>query len=182
MIQFMLMGAGLISREVDSGTINFLYAKPLSRRSIVGTKFLAGLMYIVIFFILYTVCAGATLAAVSAAAVDWGMVILLSAALVLGQLMMLGIGMFVSMFVTKTRTVMSISIGVVLGLYILNMFVNMRAELSGLKYITPFQYFESRAILHSGGIEWIYIVLSLGVALAGLALSLVIYNRRDLKC
>ena len=43
MIQFMIMGAGLISREEDSGTINFLYAKPLSRRSIVGTKFLAGL-------------------------------------------------------------------------------------------------------------------------------------------
>lgn len=182
MIQFMLMGAGLISREEDSGTINFLYAKPLSRRSIVGAKFLAGLAYIAVFFIIYTACAGATLAAVSTAAVDWGMVTLFSAALALGQLIMLGIGMLLSMFVTKTRTVMSISIGTVLGLYILSMFVNIKEELSGLKYLTPFQYFEPRAILHSGNIEWIYIALSLGLALAGLALSLVIYNRRDLKC
>lgn len=182
MIQFMMMGAGLISREEDAGTINFLYAKPISRRGIVGTKFLAGLTYIVIFFALYTVCTGITLSAVSTVAVDWGMITLLSAAMMLGQLMMLGIGMLISMFVTKTRSVMSVSIGVVLGLYVLSMFVNMKEELKSLKFLTPFQYFDSRAIMHSGGIEWLYIVLPLGVALAGLALSLVIYNRRDLKC
>jgi len=181
MIQFMMMGAGLISREEDSGTINFLYAKPLSRRSIVGTKFLAGLTYIFVFFVVYTVCAGVMLSAVSTAAVDWGMVTLFSAALFLGQLMMLGLGILLSMFVTKTRTVMSISIGVVLVLYIINMFVNIKEELSWLKYITPFKYFESRTILLSGSIEWIYIALPVGVALAGLALSLAIYNRRDLK-
>lgn len=182
MIQFMILGASLVSREEDSGTINFLYAKPLSRMSIVATKFLAGLTYAAAFFVLYTAAACATLAAVDTAALDFGKVLLFSAALLLGQLMMMGIGMLLSMFLTKTRTLMSVSIGAVLTLYLLSMLVNLKEELSGLKYLTPFQYFEPRAILHSGGIEWSYIVISAGVALAGLAVSLVIYNRRDLKC
>ena len=182
MIQFMVLGSSLVSREEDSGTINFLYAKPLSRRSIVTTKFAAGLTYAAIFFILYTLAAWATLTAVDTAAIDFGLVLLFSCALLLGQLMMMGIGMLLSMYVTKTRTLMSVSIGVVLGLYLLGMLVNLKDNLNGLKYLTPFQYFDSRTILHSGSIEWIYIVISVGVALAGLAVSLVIYNRRDLKC
>jgi ABC-2 type transport system permease protein len=181
MIQFMMMGAGLISREEDSGTINFLYAKPLSRTSIVGEKLFAGITYIAAFFVIYTACTWATLAAVSASAVDLGQVAVFSAALVLGQLMMLGLGLLFSMFVTKTRAIMSTSIGVVLGLYVLSMFVNMKDELKGLKYITPFQYFDSRAILR-GGIDWLYIVLAIAVAAVCVAASLSIYNRRDLKC
>lgn len=182
MIQFLILGAGLLSREEDAGTINFLYAKPLSRSSIVTTKLLSGLAYAAAFFIVYAASACAILAAVDSAPVDLGVVLLFSCALLLGQLMMLGLGLLLSMFVTKTRTVMSVSIGVVLLMYVLSMVVNMNERINALKYLTPFQYFDSRAILHSGSIEWVYIVLPVGVALAGYALSLVIYNRRDLKC
>ncbi len=182
MIQFMVLGAGLISKEEDGGTINFLYAKPLSRTSIVTTKFLAGLTYAAAFFIVYTVSACAVLAIVDTAAIDFGVVLLFSFALLLGQLMLMGIGMLLSMFVTKTRTLMSLSIGVVLLMYILSMVVNLNADLGALKYLTPFQYFDSRSILHNMRIEWIYAILPVSVGLAGYALSLVIYNRRDLKC
>jgi ABC-2 type transport system permease protein len=182
MIQFMIMGAGLISREEDGGTINFLYAKPLSRSSIVTTKFLAGLTYAAVFFVVFTASACAVLAAVDAAPINFGVMLLFSCALSLGQLMMMGIGMLISMFVTKTRTLMSVSIGVVLLLYILSMVINLNEDLSTLKYVTPFQYFDSRSILHTESIEWVYVILPAGVALAGYALSLVIYNRRDLKC
>lgn len=182
MIQFMIMGASLISKEEDGGTINFLYAKPLSRSSIVTTKFLSGLTYAAAFFVVYTASACAVLAAVDTATIDFGVMLLFSCALLLGQLMMMGIGMLISMFVTKTRTLMSLSIGVVLLMYVLSMVVNLNDDLSGLKYLTPFQYFDARSILHSRSIEWIYAVLPVGVGLAGYALSLVIYNRRDLKC
>jgi ABC-2 type transport system permease protein len=113
--------------------------------------------------------------------VDFGQIAVLSATLSLGQLFMLGIGMLLSMFVTRTRAVMSASIGVVLGLYVLSMLVNIWDGIKALKYITPFQYFDSRAILR-GGIEPLYIILAIGVAAVCAAASLAIYNRRDLKC
>lgn len=182
MIQFLILGANLISREEDAGTINFLYAKPLSRSTIVTTKFLTGLAYAVIFFVVYSASACAVLAAVDAAPVNLGAVLLLSCALLLTQMMMLGLGLLVSMFLTKTRTVMSVSIGVVLLLYVLSMVVNLNDSLDTLRYFTPFQYFDARTIAHSSSIDGLYILLPLGAALAGYALSLLIYNRRDLKC
>lgn len=182
LIQFMMLGANLLSKEEDSGTINFLYAKPLSRRSIVGTKFLAGLALIATFFIVNTAAVAVILSAISRTGVDLGTIVILGAATALGQLMVMGLGMLLSMFIVKSRAVMSASIGVVLALYVASMFANMNSGISWLKYLTPFQYFDSRAIMHSGGIEWIYIALPAGVALTGLAFSLEIYNRRDLKC
>lgn len=181
LIQFMILGANLLSKEEDSGTINFLYSKPLSRASIVGTKFLAGLTQIGAFFIVNTAAVMAILSAVNKTGVDFGGIALLGAATALGQAFVMGLGMLISMFVTKSRAIMSASIGVVLVLYVASMFANMNSGLSWLKYVTPFQYFDARALLRSG-IEWIYIALPLSAALAGFALSLVIYNRRDLKC
>jgi ABC-2 type transport system permease protein len=181
LIQFMLAGANLVSREEDSGTISFLYAKPVSRTSIAGTKFIAGLTQVAAFFVVYTAAAMAILSAVNRTGVDFGTVLLLDAAMALGQLMVMGVGMLLGVFVTRARTVMSASIGVILVLYMASMFANMQESLEWLKYFTPFQYFDAREILRSGCIEWVYVVLSAGVALAGLAASLVIYNRKDLK-
>lgn len=182
MIQFMVLGANLISREEDAGTINFLYAKPLSRSSIVTTKLLSGLAYAGIFFVVYALSVLGVIAAVDSAAINFGTILLFGLALLLGQLMMMGIGLLLSMFITKTRTVMSVSIGVVLLMYVLSMVVNLNDSLGALRYLTPFQYFDARAIAHGGGIGWQYIAVPIGVALAGYALSLLIYNRRDLKC
>ena len=181
LIQFLLVGSGLIAREEDSGTIHFLYAKPLSRTSIVLTKFLAGLTYIAAFFLIYTALAYSAVAAFDTAPVDFKPMLLFSCAMLLGQLMMLGLGMLLSMFVTRTRTLMSACIGIVLALYVLSMLINTQPDWDALKYFTPFQYFNAQAMLHDGRIEWIYAVLAAGVGAVGLAASLAVYNRRDLK-
>jgi ABC-2 type transport system permease protein len=182
MIQFMMLGANLLSKEEDSGTINFMYSKPLSRTSIVGTKFMAGVTLIAAFFIVNTAAVIAILSAVNKTGVDFEAIVLLGAAMALAQLMVMSLGMLLSMFITKSRAVMSAAIGVVLVLYVASMFAGMNSDLEWLKFITPFKYFDARVIIANISIEWLYVVLPVGAALAGLAASLVIYNRRDLKC
>lgn len=182
MIQFMLLGASLISKEEDAGTINFLYAKPISRRTIVGVKFLAGLTGIFAFFVVYTAAAGMLLLIFGKTGVDWGLVLLFSLALMLGQAMMLGVGMLLSMFITKARAVMSASIGVVMVLYMMSMIVSIKEGLSFLKYFIPFQYFDARQMLTSHSIDWVFVLLALAVAGAAYAASLYIFNRRDIRC
>lgn len=182
MIQFMILGANLLSKEEDSGTINFLYAKPLSRSSITGMKFLAGAAETVAFFAVNTAAVIAILAAVDRTGIDYGTILLLGAATALAQLMMLGLGMLISMFVIRARAVMSASIGVVLVLYVANMFANMNKDLTWLKYVTPFQYFDARLIMANAALDWVYVALSAGVAAVCVAATLSIYNRKDLKC
>jgi ABC-2 type transport system permease protein len=182
MIQFMLLGASLLSKEEDSGTISFLYAKPLSRSYIAGTKLVAGILGIAAFFVVNTAAVIAILSAVDKTGIDYGTVILLGAAMALGQLMMLGVGMLVSMFVIKARAVTSVSIGIVLVLYVVSMFANMNSDVEWLKIVTPFQYFDARSIIAGAAIDWVYVALPLGVAAVCAAATLIIYNRRDLKC
>ncbi len=182
LIQFMLVGANLLSREEDSGTINFLYAKPLSRGTITLTKFLAGLTEIAASFIVYTAAVLAILYAVSPSGVDFKAVLLLNAAMALGQLMMMGVGMLLGTFIIRARAVMSAAIGVVLLLYAASMFANMQPDLSWLKYATPFQYFDARAILSVGAIETKYVLLPVGAAAAALGGALLVYNGKDMKC
>lgn len=181
MIQFMLLGATMVSREEDAGTISFLYAKPISRSAIVGIKFFAGLTAIAAFFIIYTAAAGMMLSTVGTSGFDFGTLLVMNAGMALAQLMMLGIGVLLSMFLIRARAVMSASIGVVLALYVIKLFLNINEELGALAYFTPFEYFDARALL-SGGIEWIYIVLSAGVAAVALTVSVIIYKRKDFKC
>lgn len=181
MIQFMLLGANMVSREEDAGTISFLYAKPISRSAIVGMKFLAGLTAIAAFFIIYTAAAGVMLSAVGTSGFDFGKLLVLNAGMALAQLMMLALGFLLSMFLIRARAVMSASIGVVLALYVIKLFVNINEELGVLAYITPFEYFDARALL-GGGIEWIYILLSTGVSAIALAATVTIYRRKDLRC
>lgn len=182
LIQFMLVGANLLSKEEDSGTINFLYAKPVSRASITASKFLAGLAQIVAFYIVYTAAALAILYAVDKTGVDAGTVLLLSAAMALGQLMMMGIGMLLGTVIIRARSVMSAAIGVVLLLYVASMIVSIQPDLSWLKYATPFQYFDARQIISGAAIETKYILLPVAVAAAAFGGTLAIYNGKDLKC
>lgn len=182
MIQFMILGGSLVSREEDSGTINFLYAKPISRHAIVRIKFLAGLAGIAVFFILYTSAALFVLSAVGKTPLDAGRVFLFSGAIALGQLMMLGIGMLLSMFITRARAIMSAAIGVVLLFYVLSMFININQELDALKYLTPFAYFDAQNMLHSGSIDFVYVILSVGIAAVCFFCSMAIFQRKDLKC
>ena len=102
-----------------------------------ATKFLAGLTEIAAFFVVYIAAVLAILSAVNKTGVDFGTVLLLSAAMALGQLMMMGVGMLLGTFIIRARSVMSAAMGVVLLLYVLSMFVNMQPDLSWLKYFTP---------------------------------------------
>lgn len=181
LIQFMMLGAGMVSREEDEGTVSFLYAKPVSRTGIIAGKYLAGVVYIGAHYVLFVMGSLAMAAAVAGSGYDPGLLFLLGAAMALGQLMMLSLGMLMSMFVVRARTILSASIGAVMGLYVLAMFVNLREELAFLRFFTPFKYFDATEILRSGQIEPAYIALALSLTAVFTAASLLLYGRRDLR-
>ena len=181
-IQFMLMGANLLSKEEDLGTINFLYAKPISKSNIVISKFLSAAAYALFM--------SALLAAVSLLLIDIlapgtggkGPVLLLYTATFIGEMFFVAMGMLVSVFIKKGRTVMSISIGVVMCTYIFSMAANVSESMEFLSYLSPFKYFEASAVLHSSKLDGLYTVIAFSVILVCMTFALLSYNRRDLKC
>jgi len=182
LLQFILLGANLLSREEDSGTINFLYAKPVSRSDILRAKFLAGLSYIGIFFVLYSLVSLGLLAFLGKSGFDLAAALLLSLAIALGQFLMLCLGLLLGQYLRKARTVLSASLGLVMALYFLSMVINLQKDLEVLKFLSPFQYFDARLITESHALDPLYVGILLGFSLISLVSSFIIYQKRDIPC
>jgi ABC-2 type transport system permease protein len=54
-------------------------------------------------------------------------------------------------------------------------------NIEGLKYLTPFKYFEAKNVMFGGGFEFIFVLLS-GVLIAAFtAATFLFYKKRDLN-
>jgi ABC-2 type transport system permease protein len=59
--------------------------------------------------------------------------------------------------------------------------IDLNENIEGLKYLTPFKYFEAKNVMFGGGFEFIFVLLS-GVLIAALTLvTFLFYKKRDLN-
>ncbi len=183
-IQAMNLGLSTLSAEVRDKTADFLYAKPVSRNAILAQKTLAVLAQIVALDLVYLPVTYLILFNINAAAtpdmsVPIGTYLLLGVALILLQLVFASMGLFVSSFMKRIRTVLPISMGVIFFFYFLNM-LNETLERVELSYLTPFAYFNLSGVLRNGAYETKYVVLSFVLVLLFTTLAWAAYSRKDL--
>ena len=174
-----MMGATVLGKEEGEKTIEFLYAKPVTRSYIFLSKLCAVLSELLIFGILFYGINVLGFVAFAEGAYD-ARLLLLTLAVLLIMLIFMGLGFLLSVFVVKARKVMPAALGAGLGLYMLSIFANIKDEWNWLRYLIPYQYFEGIKILRDGGLETKFVILALGIALACLLSSWFIYRRKDI--
>ena len=95
------------------------------------------------------------------------------------QLVFLSLGMIISLLFRKVRSVLSLSMGLVIGLYVLSSIRGLiDSELLG--YFTPFYHFEPGEILITGQYNLTLFLISLGIITVSLVGSFLLYKRRDI--
>jgi ABC-2 type transport system permease protein len=156
-----------------------LLAQPISRTKIFLAKYLAGLVNILIFS---TVSIGLTLVLILAYGISfsfshflaiWFVGILFSWAI-------FGLASMLSAIFSDRGKVLFISIGLLVVMYAINILSTFKKSVEDLKFISFFHYFNPNLILGDGKIEWLTIVVFLGVAIISLILGLIIFKRRDI--
>ena len=95
------------------------------------------------------------------------------------QLLFLSLGMIVSLFFKKVRSVLSLSMGLAIGLYVINS-VRGIVDSNILGYFTPYYYFEPGTILISGEYDYELWILGLAIIVISLISSYIVYNKRDI--
>lgn len=179
-IQSSNYGFGMLSVEERELTADFLLSKPVSRSSIIISKFLA---VVVGLLITNAILIAGSLYALSVFhdgnPYDMNKLYLMFATLVPFQLFFVSIGMVTTVFLRKVRSVLSFSIGLSFMLYILNA---LRAIIGGelLGVISPFYYFEANYVLDKGELKPIYTAVALGIIAISLAVTFVRYIKRDI--
>jgi len=176
-----MLGAGIIAKEERDKTTEFLFVKPISRAKVITSKLLAAVMNILI---LNLVTGLASYWIVNyfdqAESIAWK-IFLLMAGLFAMQLLFLVIGAFVAALSSKPKGAASVAAGLLLVMFMLAMFSNATDKLANLKYVTPFKYYEAKAVISGEGFELIFIVLTVIIIVFSLVGTYTFYNRKDLS-
>jgi ABC-2 type transport system permease protein len=178
-IQAMNLGTSILSKEVREKTADFLLTKPVTRKQIVSAKLLAVVTSLVITNVIYIATACITASAVSEKSVDFHTFILISVTAFFVELMFVALGFFISAWVSKIKSVLSISLGVVFGLFIITMFGSALGEKT-VRYFSPFKYYDTAYIIKHSSYEASFIIIEIVFIIAAIVASFMIYSKKDI--
>lgn len=179
-IQSANYGFAILSEEERELTADFLLTKPVSRSTIYFSKFLSAVLSLLLTAIIVSMGILVALRLFNGGETyNIKNVFKLLLTIPLFQLCFLSIGMFISLLVRKVRNVLSLSMGLAIGLYIINVAKEI-VDKDFLGYLTPFNYFEPGNILKTGTYDLKLFFVAIGVIIISLIASFYLYNTRDI--
>ena len=95
------------------------------------------------------------------------------------QFIFMAIGMAVSAILEQYKKAGSITIGILMGTFMLNILIGLTDKIDFLRYFTPFKYFSVDLMLE-GDFQWISILLSAVLLIGGIGSVFYFYKKRDL--
>jgi ABC-2 type transport system permease protein len=178
-IQAMNYGLSTLSKESRERTADFLLVKPVSRFSIVSSKLLAMLTMLFVTDVLYYAGTLITVSLVKNAEFSLKLFFLISLTLLFIQLIFFALGVLISLFFKKLKSVLPVSLGVVFGLYILGAVLVTGSD-DIARFVSPFQYFPISYILKNAGFELPYLIVGSLIVALSITASYIIYIKKDI--
>ena len=176
-----MLGANIISKEERDKTTEFLMVRPVSRTKIITSKLLAALVNILILNVVTLILSITIVGKYSnGEAISGGILILMLGMLIL-QLIFLFIGTGIASISKNPKISASVATTVLLVTFMLSIVIDMNSKLEGLKYITPFKYFDPQNMMYGGGLEPVFVILSFVIIAALVYVTYVFYKKRDLN-
>ncbi|MBN2853730.1 MAG: ABC transporter permease subunit [Clostridia bacterium] len=179
-IQASNYGFAVLSLEERERTADFLMVKPVKRISIITSKLLAAVSILTITNIVVWI---STFAFVElfrdGKTYDINIFLKMLSCIILFQLFFLAVGMVISVSVKKIGSVLSYSMSLSFGLYIVSAFGSIIGE-KKLAYITPFKYFEMNYLVINGHYDRFMIFLCAGIITVSLVASYILYIKRNI--
>lgn len=179
-IQSSFYGFQILSVEERELTADFLMTKPASRRRIIISKFFAAFISLLITTLFTGIgTIGSIMLFRDGHPYELGKILVLLSSIIFFQLFFLSVGMLISMLVKKIRSVLSFSMALAFGLYIISA---LQKIIGGkiLGIITPFYHFEAGYILEHGTYDIGQAFISIGIIIVSLVMSYILYLRRNI--
>lgn len=172
-----IISTGMLSKEEEGHTGEFLYSLPVSRGKVVMVKWLAVVTHILLFNVI-CVCMYVLGSLFLGEALWSGEFLRYHIMQFVMQVEIAAVCYAVSACMNKNR--FGLGLGIVLLLYAFDMIARVVPDLSDYKILSPFSYANAADILSSGEILTSAAVVGLVVFAASLGLSYMLYTKRDL--
>lgn len=178
-VQAMSYGLLSLSKETRHKTADFLLTKPIKRTTIVTAKLSASVLAILCTWLIIVgfTSLGQQLFVTSVG--NETLVMLLNVGVLLFALLMLSIGLLLSATLPKIKSVVPLSMSIVISFYLVKVLQG-TVEKDWLLYFSPFQYFNDPQIIQNAMYDWG--LFSIGILLIVLCIvsSYIIYQRKDI--
>jgi ABC-2 type transport system permease protein len=176
-----MLGATIIAKEERDKTSEFLFVKPVSRSTIITAKLLAAFVNIVVFNLVTFVSSIILVGKYNHGEAVNGDIAILMVGMFILQVLFMVIGSALAAVKKKPKTAASLATGILLLTYMLSVAIDLNESIEGLKYLTPFKYFEAKNVMYGAGLETNFVVISLGLIAALSVVTYVFYKKRDLN-
>lgn len=171
----------LLVKEETDGTIEFLYAKPVSRSAIFFQKLLAQItLYTAMLFAFFLITTAGYLAvsdfsfaeAAKESATFYGAILFVG-------LIFMAVGVLLSALIKTSKGASSVTIAIVFGTFIIGVMSVLIENLDFLIYFSPMDWIKTQKLMTDGILvqEW---AVGIGVILVSLAGAYLKYRKRDL--
>lgn len=179
-IQAMNMGVSILSKESRERTADFLLTKPVSRFSIITSKLLAAFTIIVATNVVFS--AVSLIIANVAKTDDFSqkLFLMINITMFFIQLIFLSVGLLISVFFNKLKSVLPISLGVVFSSYIIGTLTATGKNDEMSRFISPFKYFDAIYIIKNGKYEVQYLICGSVIIILSVIASYIIYINKNI--
>ena len=173
-----ILGSSILLKEKSDKTSEYLLSKPISRKEIYLSKYLAGVIYVLamnlIVYLVNVVSSGLidTLDIVSLS--------LLSLATFLLTWLFYTIGFFISLFKKKPRKTLGIGLGILFGSYLVFILSLLSEKIQFLENFSIFYYLDSTPMVKENTFNIVYIIGIISLTLILLTIGLKIYEKKDI--
>ena len=173
-----ILGSNILLKEESDKTVEYLNSVPVTRKKIVTTKIICGLLYIIIMVVAIGIFnfIGLSLSG----DFDRKSYLLLSITPIFSSIVIFAICLFLSTFTHKTKKTLGISLGIVFASYFLNIISEMSESTEFLKYISVFTLADIRNVIINVSINSVMVALSIGITAVFMILAIIRYDRKEL--
>lgn len=172
-----LCAVGILSKEEQDKTAEFLLTHPVSRKRVITEKLMAVMIQITAMNIAIYALSVSSIVAVGEA-VPWKEISLLHLAYYLLQMELAGICFGISAFLRKGGA--GVGLGIAAMMYFLNLIANIADTAAFLKSITPFGYCEGADVVSKGGLDIALVAIGEAIGIAGIMIAYLKYAKKDI--
>lgn len=174
-----LLAAGILAKEENDRTAEFLLSKPISRTSVVGQKLAAVLTNL---FVLNAGLAAASFACTGLADESVELDILawyLSASFLL-HATIASVSFLLSATMRRNRSIVSLALGIVFLSYALHLIAGLSGRFEFLRHVSVFSFVDAAAIVNYGGMAGRHVTVMVLVSLLCVAGAFGYYRHKDI--
>lgn len=174
-----MLAAGILSKEENDRTIEFLLSKPVSRSAVIGAKLLSTITLVAFLNLLITIVMYISLEVVKTGDYSIKLFLLLSLAALLLHLTFAALGFLASVIIRRSQNVLPVSLGLVMVTYFLGIASVLSEKLEFLKYFSPFKYVDAVDILTRQKIDPMYLLMMVFISVIAVVISYYLYRHKD---